>query len=139
MRLPLPRRLRHNRRHRNLSGRMSAALAVHAEPSPAAPRLRECPDCGLIQRMPALPRGAVVRCLRCNAVLRRRRIDPAGRALALALTGLLLFSLALTEPFLSVRAYGIGRAMSMFSGPVALEQKGFWPLAVAVLVTTLGA
>ena len=29
--------------------------------------------------------------------------------------------------------------MSMFSGPVALEQKGFWPLAVAVLVTTLGA
>jgi len=118
---------------------MSLALASHADPLHVPLRLRECHDCGLIQRMPALPRGAVARCPRCNAVLRRRRVDPAGRALALALTGLLLFGLALTQPFLSVRAYGIGRGMSMFTGPVALEQHGFWPLALAVLVTTLGA
>jgi paraquat-inducible protein A len=98
-------------------------------------RLRECPDCGLLQRLPPLPRGAVARCPRCSAVLRRRRIDPAGRALALAATALLLFALALTQPFISVSVYGLGRATSLFSGPVALEEHGAWPLAIAVLVT----
>ncbi len=118
---------------------MSVALAAHAEPAVAPPRLRECPDCGLFQRMPALPRGAVARCPRCAAVLRRRRIDPAGRSLALALTGLLLFALALTEPFMNVRVHGISRGMTMLTGPLALEQQGFWPLALVVLGTTLGA
>lgn len=72
-------------------------------------------------------------------MLRRRRHDPAGRALALALTGLLLFAIALSEPFMDVDVRGLGRAMTLASGPVALEQQGYWPLALAVLVTTLGA
>ena len=115
------------------------SLAAHTDPVAATARLRECPDCGLFQHMPPLPRGAIARCPRCAAVLRRRRIDPAGRALALALAGLLLFVLALSEPLLDVEVRGIGRAMTLIGGPVALEQQGFWPLAVAVLVTTLAA
>ena len=118
---------------------MSLAVAVASDRSTASARLRECPDCGLLQRMPPLPRGAVARCPRCGAVLRRRRHDPAGRALALAVAGLLLFAIALTEPFMDVDVRGVGRAMTLVGGPVALEQRGYWPLAVAVLLTTLGA
>jgi paraquat-inducible protein A len=118
---------------------MSAVAAVSARPVAGASRLRECPDCGLIQRLPALPRGAVARCPRCAAVLRRRRVDPTGRALALAITGLLLFVLALTEPFMDVRVHGFSRAMHFVGGPAALEEGGFWPLALAVLVTTVAA
>jgi paraquat-inducible protein A len=116
---------------------MTPAAPAHDEPLATAARLRECPDCGLFLRLPPLPRGAVARCPRCQAVLRRRRIDPAGRALALALTGLLLFVLALSEPFIAVQVRGLGRVTSLVSGPVALEQQGFWPLAIAVLATTL--
>ena len=49
-------------------------------------RLRECAGCGLLQCLPPLPRGAVTRCSRCGAVLRQRRVDPLGRALAVANT-----------------------------------------------------
>jgi paraquat-inducible protein A len=72
-------------------------------------------------------------------VLRRRRVDPAGRSLALALTGLLLFALALCEPFIAVSVRASEHATSLLSGPLALEQHGMWPLAIAVLVTTVAA
>jgi paraquat-inducible protein A len=117
---------------------MSASTAA-AAPHPALTRLRACPDCGLIQHLPALPRGALARCPRCAAILRRRRIDPTGRALALALTGLLLLLLATTEPLLDVSLRGRELAAGMFSGPMALEQHGMWPLALAVLATTIAA
>jgi paraquat-inducible protein A len=119
----------------------SAVIAPPLAPVEArgAARLRECPDCGLFQRMPPLPHGSVARCPRCGAMLRRRRTDPVGRSLALALTGLLLFGLALSLPFIEVDVGGQTRATSLLTGPTELEQNGVWELAVAVLVTTLGA
>jgi paraquat-inducible protein A len=122
-----------------LIGHAMFLAAAKAEPVVTAGRLRECADCGLIQRVPPLPRGIVARCPRCAAVLRRRRVDPAGRALALALTGLLLFILALSEPFIDIRSHGLDRATTLLGGPIVLEEHGFWPLAAAVLVTTVGA
>ncbi len=116
---------------------MSSDAPAIADTAPPAGRLRECADCGLIQHLPPLPRGSVARCPRCNAVLRRRRVDPAGRALALALTGILLFAIALAEPFIDIHVRGIARFTTLLSGPIALEQVGFWPLALAVLATTI--
>ena len=71
--------------------------------------------------------------------VRRRRADPVGRSLALAVTGLLLLALAVLLPFMDVSLSGQGRQISLLSGPVELEQNGVWELAVAVLVTTVGA
>ena len=102
-------------------------------------RLRECQDCGLFQRLPPLPRGSVARCPRCSAVLRRRRTDPVGRALALALTGLLLFGLAMTLPFIDVDVGGKIRATTLLTGPTELEQQGVWELGLVVLATTVAA
>jgi paraquat-inducible protein A len=102
-------------------------------------RLRECPACGLLQRLPPLPRGAVALCSRCGAVLRRRRVDPVRRSLALALTGLLLFALAVVLPFLDVNVIGRERETLLLTGPLELQQHGVWELAVAVLVTSVGA
>jgi paraquat-inducible protein A len=102
-------------------------------------RIRECPDCGLFQMLPPLPRGSVARCPRCSAVLRRRRVDPVGRSLALAVTALLLFALALTLPFIDVEVGGKVQATSLLTGPSELQQQGAWELGLAVLVTTLAA
>jgi paraquat-inducible protein A len=117
---------------------VSRPLIATAEPHGVG-RLRECPDCGLFQRLPPLPRGSVAHCPRCGAVLRRRRTDPVGRSLALALTGVLLFALALSLPFIDVEVGGKVRATTLLTGPAELEQQGVWELGVAVLITTLGA
>ena len=121
------------------------ASSVIAGPAPAADahaspgRLRECPDCGLLQRLPALPRRSVARCQRCGAVLRRRRVDPVGRSLALALTGLLLFAMAFSLKFIDVDVGGQIRGTSLLTGPIELGADGVWELALAVLVTTVAA
>jgi paraquat-inducible protein A len=116
-----------------------AAAPRAAEAVTVAGRLRECPLCGLIQHLPPLPRGATAQCSRCDAVLRRRRVDPVGRSLALAITGLLLFALACGLPFMDVEVGGQDRTTMLLSGPYELEQYGVWELGIAVLVTTVGA
>jgi paraquat-inducible protein A len=118
---------------------MSSAESAHAEPQAAPLRLRECTDCGLILHLPPLPRSAVARCPRCDAVLRRRRSDSAVRALAFAAAGLILFAIALVEPFMNVEVRGLGSSLSLARGPLVLEEYGYWPLAAVVLVTTLAA
>ena len=101
--------------------------------------LRECPDCGLIQHVPDLPRRSVARCPRCDAVLRRQRTDPQGRALALAIAGLLLFAMATQAPFMEMQLHGRDRQTMLFTGPVELEQQGLWILSLVVLGTTVVA
>jgi paraquat-inducible protein A len=99
-------------------------------------RLRECPVCGLFQVMPSLSRRSVACCARCGSVLRQDRTDPAGRALALATAGLLLFALAVSLPFLRLDLGG-GQQTSLVTGPVALENIGMPELALVVLGTTM--
>lgn len=101
--------------------------------------LRECPDCGLFQTVPKIVRGQVASCPRCNAVLRRHIVDPQSRALALALTGLVLFVLAAGMPFVELEVRGRALQTTLLSGPVQLEQHGMWEIGIVVLVTTLGA
>jgi paraquat-inducible protein A len=100
-------------------------------------RQHACPDCGLFLHIPPLPRGSAARCPRCNAVLRRRRTDPHGRALALAITGLLLFMLATQLPFMDLELGGREQVTTLISGPVELSDSGLWALGVVVLATTI--
>ncbi len=77
--------------------------------------------------------------MRCQAVLRRRRTDPHGRALAMAVTGLLLFGLASQMPFMELRIGTNAVGAGLATGPEALNALGAWPMAATVLVTTIGA
>ena len=99
-------------------------------------RLRECPICGMFQVMPQLSRRGAACCARCGSLLRQDRTDPAGRALALATAGLLLFALAVSLPFLTLDL-GAGQETSLVTGPVALENNGMPELALVVLGTTM--
>ena len=106
-------------------------------PLPAS--LRECRDCGQVQRLPALTRGAVVQCLRCHATLRRTRRDSIGKALAFNVCALVLFAIAASATLLSVSSSGQARVANLFSGPEGLQQNGMWELALLVLFATFGA
>ncbi len=103
---------------------------------PPLARLRECAICGLLQTMPVLEHRHAACCARCGSLLRQSRAAPDGRALALACTGVMLFALAATLPFLHLDL-GQGRQTMLITGPLALEQEGMWELALVVLGTTM--
>ncbi len=98
---------------------------------------RECPDCGLFQRLPALPPNAQVNCLRCDATLRRTRLRWSARAMALTLTSLVLYGIAMLAPFLTVDIVGQQRETTVLSLPLAFYQEGAWELAAIVTVTAI--
>jgi paraquat-inducible protein A len=109
------------------------------EPELTAPRLYECPDCGQMQVLPALPPRSRAVCLRCDAVLRHTRRDPLLLPLALNISALILFALGATLTLMSVTTAGQERLAELVSGPVGLEEYGLWELSLVVLVTTIAA
>lgn len=101
--------------------------------------MRECPDCGLFQRLPSLRPGSVAECARCSAVLRRRQRDSLGTTLAFMLTGLCLFLITVTAPLMSLRLAGQQRDTTLPALPLAFEEHGMWELSLVVLATTMVA
>jgi paraquat-inducible protein A len=119
---------------------MALAAAPIASPPPLSPaRLRECPDCGLLQLLPAMPPAARAVCLRCDAVLRHTRHDPLGTPLAFSLTSLMLLMIGATLGLMTVSRAGQYRTASLFTGPSLLESYGRWDLATIVLTVTFVA
>ena len=101
--------------------------------------LRECRQCGLFQRLPTLAPGQVAECPRCGHVLRRARRDLVNRTLALCLTGLMLYAVAVAFPFLDFIVGGRTWTMTLPTLPSSLDAFGFWQLALVMVVTTLAA
>ena len=99
-------------------------------------RLRECPDCGLLQVVPALAQGSRASCMRCDAVLRQTQGDPFRLPLALHLAALILFFLGTGMTLLSVTNAGQQQSATVLSGPEGLEANGLFALAGVVLLTT---
>jgi len=104
-----------------------------------APRLYECPDCGQMQILPALPPGVRAVCVRCDAVLRHTRRDPLLLPLALNISALILFGLGATLTLMSVSTAGQQRVADLVTGPAEMEQYGLWEIALVVLITTIAA
>ena len=102
-----------------------------------AGRERECPDCGLFQIVPPLPRNGQASCVRCNSTLRRSRPNAANRTLALSLTSLVIYMVAVLAPFLSVDIVGKTRTTTMIDLPVALSEDGAWELGIIVMFTAI--
>ncbi|WP_137176996.1 paraquat-inducible protein A [Roseomonas sp. AR75] len=113
------------------------AVAAEAWRTPA--RLCECASCGRFQVMPALLPGESANCLRCGSRLRRAVVDPLGRALALNLAALSIFTLACVMSLMTVSTAGMVRNASLFTGPVNMGRDGLWELTLVVLFTTVVA
>ena len=95
----------------------------------AVPGICECPQCGLVQRLCALPPGFVARCTRCQAMLgRRRTTPPIATPLAFCVSALVLYLISITQPLMTISIYGRMRAISLFTGPIELVREG-WTLA----------
>ena len=91
-----------------------------------------CPDCGLVQRLPAVHRRHVAECRRCARLLAGPATGRVDAPLALALAALLVLIPGTVAPLLSVVSHGAARLCWLSSGIVGLWQEGFAPLAVIV-------
>jgi paraquat-inducible protein A len=91
-----------------------------------------CPDCGLVQRLPAVRRRHIAECRRCARLLAGPATGRVDAPLALAQAALLLLIPATIEPLLSVVSHGAARTCWLWSGIVGLWREGFGPLAVIV-------
>ena len=113
------------------------AMAGAREAWRTAGRLCECASCGQFQKLPSLLPGETARCIRCEAVLRRARVDPLGRALALNIAALSIFAVACLMTLMTVSTAGMVREASLFSGPVDMGRSGLWELTIVVMFTTV--
>jgi paraquat-inducible protein A len=96
-----------------------------------------CHECGLLQRLERLPKGASALCGRCGALLHRHRPNSLDRTLAWTLAGAILFAVANSFPFLRFELSGQIAQTTLISGVRDLYHQGFWGLAGLVLLTSI--
>lgn len=98
-----------------------------------------CPDCDLLQRLPALPPEASARCPRCACILHTRRHDTINRTLALTIAAAVLLVVANFAPMLGLSVVGREAFTTVFGGALHLWQNDEQIVAVLVLVTAIVA
>src|SRR5258706_1959709 len=100
--------------------------------------LVECPQCGLLQILPPPISGHSRRCIRCEGSFGRWAAG-GDTALALAVTALVLFSLAYLSPMMAIDIDGRGQSVRLGSGIAGLFDHRLAPLALLVLVISVVA
>jgi paraquat-inducible protein A len=96
-----------------------------------------CHECDLLLRIPPVPEGRVALCSRCGAVLFRPKRNSLDRTLALNLTGVLLYAVAISFPFLAMKTQGIIREAALLTGMKVLYQQEMGGLALVVTLTCI--
>ncbi len=91
-----------------------------------------CHDCDLVQQKRHLEFDQRALCMRCGAVLYRRKRDSLNRTLSLTMTALVLLFLANVFPFMSFSIEGRTQETVLLTGVKDLYLQGFWPLALLV-------
>ncbi|SHO47010.1 paraquat-inducible protein A [Desulfopila aestuarii] len=94
-----------------------------------------CHDCDLVQKLPPMPKEGAIVCLRCGSVLIRTRHNSIDRTLAWTIAGMVLYSVAVSFPFLAMKSGSIIRETALLSGVQQLFGQGEIVLATIVLLT----
>lgn len=96
-----------------------------------------CHECDLLQTISLRDEPARYYCSRCGMLLRRTVRNGLDKALALSITGILLFTIANLFPFLSLNANGQIQEATLWSGSLELYRADQPLLAFLVLMTTI--
>lgn len=98
-----------------------------------------CHECGLLLRASPLPDGATAKCPRCGAFLFRHRTNSIERSLGLLVAALILFVIAQTFPFMTLKMEGREQLTVLLQGCLEFYRQGLWPLALLVFFATTAA
>lgn len=102
------------------------------EEMPLKETLIACPDCDLLQRIPALPPGGKARCHRCRHLLAADKTNSIERTLALTIAALVFFVIANLEPLLGLSGYGRQTDTTIFGSVLEMWTRGYEITAVLV-------
>ena len=91
-----------------------------------------CPDCDLLQKIPALPPGGRARCQRCQRTLVVDRTMAIERTLALTIAASIFLLVANLEPLLGLSAYGRQTGTTIFGSVLEMWERGYEITAVLV-------
>lgn len=103
----------------------------------AAAGLIGCPVCGLVSRLGNAPRGAVLRCPRCNTHVHSRKPNSLGRTWALIVAAVLCYFPANMLPILHSTTLGRTDADTILSGIAHFIEAGDWLLAVLIFTASV--
>lgn len=96
-----------------------------------------CHECDLVHQLGEVPPGGAARCSRCGSPLYRPKRDSVNRTLALTMTGLFLFIIANTNPFLGFKIGAQIRETILATGIYQLYQQDMRMIATLVLFTVV--
>jgi paraquat-inducible protein A len=92
-----------------------------------------CPKCNTLHEKVPLPTGQRAVCSNCGKVLYRYDPRYLDRALVLAITGLIIFTLANTFPLISIDFFGNRQETNILGAISQLVSNGFYVVAIGVL------
>ena len=96
-----------------------------------------CHECDLLIKPPTLRPGATACCPRCGAVLFRKVRNGLERALAFAVTAVVLYLLANFFPVMALEINGTLVSCTLAGAAGALWAQGIQTLSILVLITTV--
>lgn len=94
-----------------------------------------CHECDMIHVVPADVEGARLVCTRCGSTLYCTKVDSINRTIAWTVSGLVLYVVAITFPFLGMESSGIERHTALLTGIQEIYNQGMVGLAFLVLIT----
>ncbi|MEI4470348.1 paraquat-inducible protein A [Frigidibacter sp. MR17.24] len=95
-------------------------------------RLRACPHCDALYRLPELAPRERADCARCGATLIAPQVRAFSRSFALAITALILMAGAVFGPFLDLSTAGMQSRASVLDAIEAFSDGVMFPLSLAV-------
>ena len=93
-----------------------------------------CHNCDLLTQ-PSEQAGVTSLCPRCGAILHKHKRNSIDRPLAFAMCGLVLFAIALTNPFLAMKSGGFVQETTLLTGIIELWKQHLYGLGGLVLLT----
>jgi paraquat-inducible protein A len=100
----------------------------------AAPDMRVCINCDLLQSIPALKPGFNARCTRCGSILLSKKSGAVNKSLALTTASLILFFPAVLSPLIRLKLFGESKSGSILSGIFELYNYGYYFISALVLL-----
>jgi paraquat-inducible protein A len=104
---------------------------------PRTPELLACPECDLVQRVPAGGAWGAIACCRCGATLCRRIPRALDATLALMVAAAVLFAIANAFPVMSLDMQGRHNEATLLAMARALHQAGMTSVAILVTLTVI--
>jgi len=98
-----------------------------------------CPDCDLLQHIPAIPSGGKANCPRCGHTIASSKPDSLDRTLALAVAAAIVMIIANVMPLMGLSAVGRQASTTILGGVLKMWQNGHQITAVLVAFCTVVA